>query len=270
MVRFLRNTKVIDKNNEIDYTESIKIPYFGGFDMKKKLFTLALVLISTISLAACGGDKMGKAHSSDETTKNQANMEDALSKGGDTTHKKYSDEEIDENYKKAGIDKDEIIDKHGSVNIENESIGIEWDEEEEGTSSEIQELPEVIEPTETKEAGSISYYQMMTGNNVMGETFPQDAKIPFLSLDGENNTFTFVYDESGEKKGDYEIDYPNEDTKAPYVVTCMSDDGNTYSFTQAEGGSGLIFDAENSSSMPSGDDVYEVSDGRLFFQTDIP
>lgn len=260
--------KVMDKNNEIDYTESMKILNFGGFDMKKKLFTLTLVLISTISLAACGGNKMGKAPSSDETIKNQANMEDTLSKGENTTHKKYTNEEIDENYKKAGIDRGEIIGKHGSVNVENESIGIEWDEEEEGTSSEIHELPEVIEPIE--EAGSISYYQMMTGNNVMGEKFPQDAKIPFLSLDGENNTFTFVYDKSGEKKGDYEIAYPNEDTKAPYVVTCMSDDGNTYSFTQAEEGGGLIFDAENSSSMPSGDDVYEVSDGRLFFQTDIP
>ena len=71
----------------------------------------------------------------------------------------------------SSIDKGEIIGKHGSINVENESIGIEWDEEE-GTSSEIQDI-------EPNEAGSISYYQMMTGNNVMGETFPQDAKIPF-------------------------------------------------------------------------------------------
>lgn len=115
--------------------------------MKKKLFALTLVLISSISLAACGGNKMGKAPSSDESTKNvQEGTEDTLSKGENTTHKKYTDEEIDENYKKAGIDKGEIIGKHGSINVENESIGIEWDEEEKAHHLKSMNFPKLLNP----------------------------------------------------------------------------------------------------------------------------
>lgn len=207
--------------------------------MKKKLLALSIALISAISISACGRETSGKSDEIHELSKNEAL--ETVSKAQNSSLRKYTNEEIDENHKKSGNSKNKIISKHGSISVGNAAVDMECRKEEENY---------------------VTYYQMETPDDLI-----LDAVLPSLSLDYENGTFSFVYDESGEKVGDYRITYPDEDTKANCIVICTGDDGSTYTFVQSDEDNGLLFDSDNSSTMPLGDDIYSLSNGTLFLKS---